>query len=305
MSVLTVTKRSFGQRLAAAMTGKGPLCAGIDPHPHLLSAWGFNDDVAGLATFTEAAYRGLREAAILKPQMAFFERFGSAGIAVLEDLLAQARADGVLTVVDVKRGDIGSTMDGYASAYLECGAALECDAITVSPYLGPAVFDATADLALRNAKGLFLLVLTSNPQAITLQRATLDLLGENGAAPGFDEGAEPANVARLVLEWLNQRNHAELGGPVGSASLGSVIGATVEDVETVLGASLAANTGPILAPGFGVQGASAQQIAQRFAPVRDKVLVNASRSLLSCGPQVEAMAEEVSRLQTELRNALQ
>lgn len=296
---------SFGQRLAAAMVHKGPLCAGIDPHPHLLSAWGLEDSVAGLAAFTEAAYQGLREAAILKPQMAFYERFGSAGVAVLEDLLAQARADGVLTVVDVKRGDIGSTMDGYAGAYLEPGTPLECDAITVSPYLGPAVFNATADLALRHGKGLFMLVLTSNPQAIALQRATLDSLGGDGKAPGFDEGGDRATVARLVLEWLNERNHAELDGPVGSASLGSVIGATVEDVETVLGPSLAANTGPILAPGLGAQGASAQQIGQRFASARGKVLVNASRSLLSCGPQVEAMAEELSRLQTELRNALQ
>lgn len=299
-------KPSFGQRLAHAIAAKGPLCAGIDPHSHLLQAWGQDDNVAGLAAFTEAAYTGLKQAAILKPQMAFYERFGSAGIRVLEDLLAQARADGVLTVVDVKRGDIGSTMDGYASAYLEPGAPLECDAITVSPYLGPAVFQASAERTLAHGKGLFLLVLTSNSQARWLQRAVSvrgseeppdsAVLGRLGSA----HAGAALTVAGGVLEWINALNAGEDVAAGALASVGSVIGATITDADGVLGPALAANTGPILAPGFGAQGATAAQIAERFAHSRGRVLVNASRSLLSKGPQISAMAEEVSRLQEEL-----
>lgn len=115
----------FGARLAAVMDERGPLCVGIDPHRELLGAWGLGDDAAGLRDFCLRAVEavGGRVAAV-KPQSAFFERHGAAGIAVLEQTLAALRECGTLSVLDVKRGDIGSTMAGYAQAYLVDGAPL-------------------------------------------------------------------------------------------------------------------------------------------------------------------------------------
>jgi orotidine-5'-phosphate decarboxylase len=99
---------TFGQRLDAALDARGSLCVGIDPHAALLDAWGLPDDVAGLAQFAQRCVDALAEsAAVIKPQSAFFERFGSAGIAVLERTVADCRAAGALVLLDVKRGDIG------------------------------------------------------------------------------------------------------------------------------------------------------------------------------------------------------
>ncbi|MDO5721167.1 MAG: orotidine-5'-phosphate decarboxylase [Actinomycetaceae bacterium] len=286
--------KPFGSRLQQAMGELGPLCAGIDPHPFLLQQWGLDDSIRGLSEFTKRAYEGLSGAAILKPQMAFYERFGSAGLAVLEQMLQWARRDGVLTVVDVKRGDIGSTMDGYAQAYLPVGAALDCDAITVSPYLGPQVFDATVQLALRHGKGLFALVLTSNPQAQALQRSVWS-----------QEGGSEVPVARQVMRWVNEANDSSgASESVELGSVGVVVGATVTDSTQVLGEDLTTTRAPILAPGFGAQGATAEQVRQRFATVRSQVLVNVSRSLLQAGPDPQSMRVQVDQLQTHLRQAL-
>ena len=127
----------FGERVRSVLGARGPLCVGIDPHAALLASWGLSDDAQGVREF------GLRtvEAAtgrvgFVKPQVSFFERFGSRGIAALEDVLAAARAAGLIVIADAKRGDIGSTMDDYARAWLTPGSPLEADALTVSPFLG-------------------------------------------------------------------------------------------------------------------------------------------------------------------------
>src|SRR5690606_16086582 len=149
---------SFGRRLQEETAARGRLVAGIDPHAALLESWGLPDSPAGLREFSRTVLEAVTgHVAALKPQSAFFERHGSAGVAVLEELLAAARAAGVLTILDVKRGDIGSTMGAYAQAHLLPGAPLEADAITVSPYLGTGSLDPAAELALAHGKGLFLL----------------------------------------------------------------------------------------------------------------------------------------------------
>jgi orotidine-5'-phosphate decarboxylase len=128
---------TFGERLHRAVRERGPLCVGIDPHAALLRAWGLSDDVAGLDRFAHTVVEALADrVAVLKPQSAFFERFGSPGIQVLESIIRQLRAAGALALLDVKRGDIGSTMAAYAGAYLDPDSPLCADAITVSPYLG-------------------------------------------------------------------------------------------------------------------------------------------------------------------------
>ena len=128
---------SYWRRLRDIVAERGPLCVGIDPHPSLLAAWGLSADAAG----AEACARALVEAlgdkvAAFKPQSAFFEAYGSAGIAALERVLADISDTGALSILDVKRGDIGSTMDAYAEAYLCDGAPLAPDAITLLTWIG-------------------------------------------------------------------------------------------------------------------------------------------------------------------------
>src|SRR5689334_21411284 len=128
---------SFGSDLHAAMAARGPLCAGIDPHAALLQAWGLPDSVEGLERFALTAAEALAPTvAAVKPQSAFFERFGSRGIEVLERTIQTCREAGALVVLDVKRGDIGSTVQAYADAYLDPSSPIAVDAITASPFLG-------------------------------------------------------------------------------------------------------------------------------------------------------------------------
>ncbi|MDO5719830.1 MAG: orotidine-5'-phosphate decarboxylase [Actinomycetaceae bacterium] len=279
----------FGTRLHRAMQEKEPVCAGIDPHPHLLSLWKLPDSIDGLREFSFRALEGLESAAAIKPQSAFFERFGAAGISVLEELLSQARERGVLTILDVKRGDIGSTMDGYAKSYLIPGAPLEADAITISPYMGPKAYEKTAQIAVENNKGLFILVLTSNPEGHLLQRS-LDRSGRT--------------VAGQVLEWAQTMND-QLCEQAHTGSFGAVIGATVTDPQASLGESLSRFTGPILAPGFGAQGGNIEQVKACFGPHLSRFLVSSSRSILQAGPNKFDLEEAVKKTANEVARAMQ
>ena len=164
----------FGARLTDAIAQHGPLCVGIDPHPGLLDAWRLPSSVEGLRTFAlrcVEAFAG--HVAVVKPQAAFFESYGSAGIAVLERVIAGFRDSGTLVLVDAKRGDIGSTVDAYARAFLADGAPLAGDAVTLSPYLGFGSLEPAVRLAGETGRGVFVLAATSNPEGPTVQRALL------------------------------------------------------------------------------------------------------------------------------------
>lgn len=278
----------FGSKLRVAMEERGHVCAGIDPHASLLAKWGLPDSVAGLREFSKIALEGLAGAAAIKPQSAFYERFGSAGWAVLEDLLRDARSAGVLTILDVKRGDIGSTMAGYAAAFLPEGAPLEADAITIAPYMGASAYDATAALAAEHGKGLFTLALTSNPEGKRLQRS---------------RSGSGVTVAAQVLEWTNEAN-AKHSVDARLGSFGVVIGATVEDMTAVLGPAFAEFNGPILAPGFGAQGADGEDIRKRFAGHFPQVLASSSRGLLEAGPSVAGLKAALAKSVAEVDAAL-
>lgn len=258
---------SFGERARAALVRHGHLCVGVDPHEALLSAWGLGADAAGVREF------GLRvvdaaagRVGFVKPQVSFFERHGSAGLAALEEVLAAARAAGLLVIADAKRGDIGTTMDAYAAAWLTPGATLEADAVTVSPYLGVGALSGTFDLAHAHGKGAFVLAATSNPEAAAVQRA---------AAPGG------RSVAAEVVADVSRRN-AEIAAPGVWGSIGFVIGATVDWDEA--GLSPFAPVAPILAPGFGHQGARPDRLAAVYGPMAPAVIASESRSILSAGP---------------------
>jgi orotidine-5'-phosphate decarboxylase len=269
---------SFGKRLAAAVAARGPLCAGIDPHPGLLRSWGLPVDASGLERFALTATEAIAgQVSLIKPQSAFFEAFGAVGIAVLERVVRLAKDAGALVLLDVKRGDIGSTMAAYTAAYLADGAALEADAITVSPYLGFGSLAPALQTASVTGSGLFVLARTSNPEAQSLQNAVLG----NGktVAQGIVDAAAEVNVG------------AE---PYGS--VGVVVGATIAAGELDLGAL----NGPILAPGFGAQGATADDLRKLFGAGLRGVLPASSRDILKHGPAADALRAAVKRTQMSL-----
>jgi orotidine-5'-phosphate decarboxylase len=271
----------FGARLRRAMDGRGQLCVGIDPHASLLAGWGLGDDVPGLERFTMTVVEALGEqVAVFKPQSAFFERFGSRGVAVLERAVAAAREAGALVLMDAKRGDIGSTMAAYAATYLDAGSPLFSDAVTVSPYLGFESLRPALDAARASGSGVFVLALTSNPEGAQVQRAT--------AAGG-------RSVAQLMLDAIMVENAGE--APLGS--VGAVVGATLGEA----GADLAVN-GPLLAPGVGAQGATPADLPAVFGRELGNVVPSVSRGVLRHGPDVRALREAALRYADEVRAAV-
>jgi orotidine-5'-phosphate decarboxylase len=268
---------TFGARLHAAIADRGSFCVGIDPHAALLHDWGLADDVAGLERFALTAVEAVApHASVVKPQSAFYERFGSRGIAVLERVIADSRAAGALVLLDVKRGDIGSTSQAYADAYLDPASPLASDAITVSPFLGFGSLDPIVDTARRHDAGVFVLVLTSNKEGPEVQHARVE---------------DGGTVAGRMLDHLRHLNaDAE---PLGS--FGAVVGATIGETTEDL-----AFNGPVLAPGFGAQGGTVADLRRIFGTSR-AVLASSSREVLRLGPDPAAMRDLVRRTNDELR----
>ncbi|WP_051281347.1 orotidine-5'-phosphate decarboxylase [Actinomyces slackii] len=278
----------FGARLSEAMDAHGPLCVGIDPHPGLLRAWGLADSPAGLRDFTLRTTEALAgRVAAVKPQSAFFERHGSAGIAVLEEALAALRDGGTLSILDVKRGDIGSTMAGYAQAYLGDGP-LAADAVTLAPYLGYGALAPALELAESNQRGVFVLALTSNPEGAAVQHAR-------------DPQGLP--VARSIAEAAGISNApARAAGILGSVGL--VVGATIGSAVADLGIDLRASGGALLAPGVGAQGAGARELERVFGAARRQVLASTSRAVLGAGPGIEDLRAAAASAAAEAHSAL-
>ncbi|WP_427131399.1 orotidine-5'-phosphate decarboxylase [Pseudarthrobacter sp. S9] len=279
-------RESFGSRLGRAMADRGPLCVGIDPHPALLQRWGLADDVAGLERFSLTVLEAVGSlAAAVKPQVALYERHGSAGMAVLERTLAAAAEASVLTIADAKRGDIGSTMAAYADAWLRDGSALAADSVTLSPYLGFESLRPALDLAVQSGRGVFVLALTSNPEGASVQHVG---------------GAD--SVARRIVQAAAVENRRYSG--LGSGELGSVglvVGATVGSALTELDLDLAAVRGPILAPGLGAQGATAADLRRTFGDAYPQVLGTSSRDILVAGPEIRALHDAARRTLEELQ----
>ncbi|MGH3433574.1 MAG: orotidine-5'-phosphate decarboxylase [Thermocrispum sp.] len=265
---------TFGERLTAAVQARGPLCVGVDPHPELLAAWGLPDDAFGLARFAQICVDAFgAEAAVVKPQSAFFEAYGAAGIAVLERLIAALRAAGALVLLDVKRGDIGSTMAAYARAYLSDGSPLAADAVTLSPYLGFGALDPALDLAAKTGRGVFVLARTSNKEANELQHS----------------------VAQTVVDAAAERNAG--AAPLGHVGL--VVGATLDELDV----DLSRLNGPILAPGFGAQGATTDDLRRLFGSDnagQNVVLPASSRDILRHGPDPAALRAAVAQVRDSI-----
>ncbi len=176
------------------MARRGPLCLGIDPHPELLAAWGLPVSADGVAKFSEICVEAFAGFAIVKPQVAFFEAYGSAGFAVLERTIAGLRDAGVLVLADAKRGDIGSTMAAYAQAWAG-DSPLAADAVTASPYLGFGSLQPLLDVAAAGGRGVFVLAATSNPEGASVQRAVTG--GRTVAQSMVDSVASVNNAAAV------------------------------------------------------------------------------------------------------------
>jgi orotidine-5'-phosphate decarboxylase len=303
----------FGTRLAAAMDAAGPLCLGIDPHAQLLADWDLPDTPVGLERFSMTALEaaagagGGPQVAAVKPQVALYERHGSAGIAVLERLLRAAREAGVLTIADAKRGDIGSTMAGYAQAWLADDSPLAADAVTLSPYLGYGSLAPAIGLAEATGRGVFVLALTSNPEGASVQHAG----GAEGSVARSIAEAAAADNARVLSAAPTAGGTGEAGDTVETETgrdaarrrlgpVGLVVGATVADRARGLGIDLAGVRGALLAPGFGAQGASGQGMRSGFGAAWPSVLATSSRAILRRGPSVAGLREGLAEARGEL-----
>jgi orotidine-5'-phosphate decarboxylase len=245
----------------------------VDPHASLLAAWGLTDDAEGCARFSETVVTALADrVAVFKPQSAFYERFGSPGIAVLESTIRQLRDAGALVLLDVKRGDIGSTVAAYASAYLDPASSLCADAITASPYLGVGSLGPMFDAAAAHAGGVFVLAFTSNPEGARFQRAIT---------------ADGRTVGQAVIDEISQLNAGVR--PLGS--FGVVLGATITGDRV----DVSELGGPVLVPGMGTQGGTPETLRALAGATGVGVLPSYSREVLARGPGVPALREAVDR----------
>jgi len=268
---------TFAARLFPFLREVGPLCVGIDPHLPLLEQWGLpaTGDGArefGLRVVEAAAGR----VAVVKPQVAFFERFGAAGFAALEDVIRAGRAAGIVVIADGKRGDIGSTVDAYGDAWLQPGSPLEADAMTAYAYQGLGSLDGVLDRAAAWGKGVIVVTAASNPEAAATQGA---------------RRSDGRTVARALVDDLR-----DLGG-----TGGVVLGATVDLADPEITIESLAGV-PILAPGYGAQGATAVDLPRVFGAAAGQVMASYSRSILGAGPA--GIADEIARTQDALREAL-
>jgi orotidine-5'-phosphate decarboxylase len=281
--VTETTLEPFGARLRKALDSRGPLCVGVDPHAALLGSWSLPDSVAGLERFALTVVEALAErVAVLKPQSSFFERFGSAGIAVLERTVAEARAAGALVILDVKRGDIGSTVEAYADAYLDPSSPLFADAVTVSPYLGFGALEPFFERAEQHGCGVFALAFTSNPEGAGVQRAITD---------------EGQTVGASILAQAAARN----GEAVPMGSVGAVVGATLSEPIPF---DLATLNGPLLAPGLGAQGATPADLRGVFGDALANVVPSMSREILRNGPDAPVLRRVTRQAVKDCRAAL-
>jgi len=275
---------TFGARLSAVFADTGHLCVGIDPHAYLLNEWGYADDAASLREFgLRVVEASAGTVGIVKPQVAFFERHGSAGYAALEEVIAAARAAGLLVIADAKRGDVGSTVEAYGQSWLTPGSPLEADAMTISAFQGLGSIDAPHELALANGKGLFVLAATSNPESFSVQGARV---------------ASGSTVSASIIDGVHTWNRAE-NAPLGS--VGVVIGATVDFGEFGINGSPLALT-PILAPGLGAQGAKFSDVGRIYGSAASNVIVSASRSILAAGPS--GLSAAIASQAAEVRAAI-
>ena len=302
-------REGFADRLIAAIEAKGsPVCVGIDPQlelfpaplAHLASSTNREVAAAAVQRFCDELLDAVGDlVAIVKPQVAFFERLGPPGWTALERLVARAHEHGLLVLADAKRGDIASTAAAYADYFLGDGSALgglDADALTINPYLGADSLEPFLRHVERG-KGLYVLAKTSNPGSGDLQDLVVANNG-HGRRPLYEQTAA-----------LAERAGSTSIGERGFSSVGIVVGAT--HVEQARALRAAHTTLPFLVPGYGAQGASAADVAAGFDRDGRGAIVNAARSVIFAyrSPQhrelgAERWAEAARRECVAMRDAI-
>lgn len=280
---------TFASRLHDRIQRFGPLCVGIDPSSKLLAECNLPDNPAGALAFAQRVIEASRgEVAVIKPQAAYFERFGSAGLAAVETLLQLAREQAIAVIYDAKRGDIDATATAYGEAYFGPTAPLRCDALTVHAYLGLGALAGLLQLAQQADGGVFVVVRSSNPE---------------GAAVQLARRADGRSVAEDLAVQIDQLNAAAIAASTDDryGPIGAVVGATCEDAAQIVEQMPSAF---ILAPGVGAQGASFADIARRMPNARGRVLPNVSRAIVAGGTTLTQLRETIARLRDEAAASL-
>jgi orotidine-5'-phosphate decarboxylase len=273
----------FQTRFVALAAERSPLCVGIDPSRESLAEWGVADDVEGLRLFCRRLVAAAAPlVATVKPQVAFFERLGPAGMEVLRETVAEARAHGTLVILDAKRGDIASTATAYGEAFLGPDSAFGGDAITVSAYLGFGSLGPILDIAREAAAGVFIVVRSSNPEGGDVQRARLP---------------DGRTVAEHLAERITADNAAVAENGLGP--IGAVVGATLGDETTGLVERL--SNALMLVPGIGAQGATIADVRANFGRHARRVIPSISRGISRAGPDPDALRQRVKQYVDETR----
>jgi orotidine-5'-phosphate decarboxylase len=267
---------SFAQRFLSLAEKRSPLCLGVDPSLELLKQWGLPQSAEGVGTFCDLLMEAMGErVAIVKPQSAFFEQFGPDGMRELARVVRMVQERGALALIDVKRGDIGHTLNAYADAMIGPDSPFGGDAMTVSAYLGFGALRPLMRKAVARDAGVFVVVRSSNPEGRALQDAKL---------------ADGRTVATALADDITAFN-TETGEGVGP--IGAVMGATIEGSATETLARLP--NALILAPGIGAQGATFDDMARNFGPATERALPSASRSILGKGPSVAELRAAIEQ----------
>jgi orotidine-5'-phosphate decarboxylase len=275
---------TFAARLKQKIAEHSPLCVGIDPSAALLKSCNLPNTPEGAFEFGKRVLEAAQfRISLLKPQSAFFERFGSAGMKAVEELTALARSHDVLVLLDGKRGDIDTTGAAYAEGYFSSTTTLRVDAVTTHVYLGLAALDPFLDIALRADGGVFVVVRSSNPEGRELQTARM---------------ANGETVAQNLCREITLRNRKQ-GEDLGF--IGAVVGATCDDAAETVDALPQSF---ILAPGVGAQGATIQDVLKRMPSARGRVLPNVSRAILANGGSVADIRATIRSLQDQARELL-
>ena len=293
-----LSHRLFADRLIAATRAQGPLCVGIDPHVALIPPlFGELGPEAAAKWGMAVIERCVGRAGVVKPQAGLFERWGASGLMALQEVCMAAKQAGLIVILDAKRGDIGTTAEGYAEGYLGAAGNCPCDAITVNPYMGVDTIEPFVKVAEREGKGVVVLARTSNPGSADFQSKLID--------------GEPLyiHVAKALAPMITRLRSQETGW----SGLMLVAGATGPAEAAQLRA--AAGEALFLVPGYGAQGAGARDALAGFVQGRHGLeggVVSASRSAASPDGALEATSaaqweqaidRAIDAAQTELRTA--
>lgn len=278
----------YANRVASMIREKTGLCIGLDPSRELLHSWGSTDDLSGLKLFCERMRKVCIQSdiAFVKPQSAFFERFGWQGLQALTELNQALRTAGIFTILDCKRGDISSTAAAYADAYLSATNYCKYDAITVNPFLGFSSHQPYIDMIKQQAVGIFVVLRSSNPDASPIQQAMVD---------------QNTSVANWLAAQICQQN-AAISGTGNLGAIGAVVGATIDAPDTLLQNM---RTSFFLCPGIGAQGASIASVKQTFGNYLKQCIFPVSRGISLDTPSEEGLLHKITKMKNKMKRMLQ